>query len=213
VRSRLTCVSLQVRQGSADRFVSNAIDGRWDRLRNQSWTCATCGGQHPGLFDLGALSPEHWQDPSGPQPNSTVIGSSHCLTEDFCIIGGRDFFVRCILELPLAGAAHGARFSFGVWTMLAEPDFRTYLDAFDEGVPGDLGPWPGGFSNRLAAYPDTLNLKCHVHTRARRQRPWIEFEPSSTHPLARESRKGIPYERLLEIYAAYGHAPAPDAAA
>jgi hypothetical protein len=189
--------------------MSKTVDERWARLKGRGWTCAACGQEHQGLFDLGAAAPGHWQGPPDPQPNSAVVDCTHCLTEDFCIIDGQHYFIRCVLELPLAGAADGERFAFGVWSTLAEKNFRIYLETFDEGGQG-LGPWFGWFSNRLAGYPDTLNLKCQVHPRGGRQRPWIELEPSSPHPLARESREGITYERLLEIYAAYGHAVAPN---
>jgi hypothetical protein len=66
-----------------------------------------------------------------------------------------------------------------------------------------MGPWFGWFSNRLRPYPDTLNLKCQVHPKDGRQRPWIEIE-STDHPLAQEYVNGITYERLLEIYEANG---------
>jgi hypothetical protein len=67
-----------------------------------------------------------------------------------------------------------------------------------------LGPWFGWFSNRLKGYDDTLNLKCQVHPRPGRQRPWIELEPTD-HPLAVEQRRGMTLDRLLEIYALNGH--------
>jgi hypothetical protein len=187
--------------------MSDVVDERWDRLGRQTWTCATCHQKHQGLMDLGAAAPYHWQGPPERQSNSAVHDSTHCLTEDFCIIDAQHFFIRCLLELPLVGAAQGECFGFGVWSTLAEKNFRIYVETFDEGGQGSLGPWFGWFSNRLHGYPDTLNLKCHVHPRDERQRPVIELEPSSLHPLARESREGITYERLLEVYAAHGHGP------
>lgn len=127
------------------------------------------------------------------------------------MIEGQHYFVRCQLKIPLIGAEEGECFAFGVWSTLAEKNFRIYVDTFDGDRQAELGPWFGWFANRLAAYPDTINLKCRVHPQNDRQRPWIELEPTSEHPLATESRQGISYDRLLEIYAAHGHAPAPDA--
>jgi hypothetical protein len=101
--------------------------------------------------------------------------------------------------------APGEYFGIGVWSTLSKKNFINYMETFDSGEQGELGPWFGWFSNRLKGYPDTLNLKCQVHPQAGRQRPWIELE-TSEHALARESLDGITYERLLEIYAAYGHA-------
>jgi hypothetical protein len=185
----------------------SAIDPRWNWLLRQTWVCAACGKRHPGVFDLGCARPDFWEDSEVPLPNSAALRSTHCLTEDFCILGGQHFFVRCILSLPLVGAP-GEHFAFGVWSTLSPANFQLYVETFDSGDQGALGPWFGWFSNRLAGYPDTLNLRCLVHPRADRQRPWIELEDSG-HPLGRESWDGITYERLFEIYAAYGHAPAP----
>ena len=43
---------------------------------------------------------------------------------------------------------------------------------------------------RLPCYPDTVNLKTNVHTRAVGERPFIDVEPTD-HPLAVEQRNGI----------------------
>jgi hypothetical protein len=186
--------------------MNELVDPRWNQLRSRTWECASCGEAHSGLFDLGCAKPDFWQGPEDYLPNSTVRDSAHCLTEDFCVLDGEHYFIRCILKLPLVGAP-GEHFGFGVWSTLSKKNFEKYQETFDSGEQEELGPWFGWFSNRLKGYPDTLNLKCQVHPQAGRQRPWIELEASG-HPLAQESLDGITYERLLEIYAAYGHAMA-----
>jgi hypothetical protein len=178
-------------------------DPRWDQILKRSWTCTSCGDVHNGLFDLGSAKPDPWQDPPIYLPNSAVTNSTHCLTEDFCVLDGQHYFVRCVLQLPLLGM-QGKCFAFGVWSTLSKQNFDLYVENFDHGERDDIGPWFGWFSNRLELYPDTLNLKCRVHPQPGRQRPWIELEPTQ-HPLVKDSREGITYERLLEIYAAYGH--------
>jgi hypothetical protein len=107
------------------------------------------------------------------------------------------------LALPLIGAV-GQHFAFGVWSTLSKKNFALYTDTFDSGEQSTLGPWFGWFSNRLKGYPDTFNLKCQVHPQSGRTRPWLELEETD-HPLARESREGIAFDRLLEIYSHYGH--------
>ncbi len=116
---------------------------------------------------------------------------------------GEHFFVRCVLLVPIV-AASGDRFGFGVWSTLSKQNFTLYVDTFDGGEQGGLGPWFGWFSNRLKGYPDTLNLKCRVMPRDGRERPLVELEPTA-HPLAVEQRDGITFDRLLEIYALNGH--------
>lgn len=185
--------------------MNETVDPRWSPFLDRSWSCARCGDPHHGLFDLACAKPDFWQGPEDYAPNSAINPASHCLTEDFCILDGEHFFVRAILRIPLRGLP-GRSFSYGVWSTLSKQNFERYAGTFDSGDQEGLGPWFGWFSNRLQGYPDTLNLKCQVHLQSGRQRPWIELEPSE-HPLAVESREGITYERLLEIYAIYGHEP------
>jgi hypothetical protein len=174
-------------------------DVRWLRLHNASWRCPSCGSHHGGIFDLAYDKPDFWQVQEGQKPNSEVRhSSSNVLTEDFCILDGHHFFVRCVLQLLITGALN-QYFGYGVWATLSEKNFNLYVDTFDTGEQGHLGPWFGWFSNRLQGYPDTLNLKCKVHPRPGRQRPYVELEPT-THPLVLEQREGITFDRLLEIW-------------
>ena len=178
-------------------------DPRWLRLHDRDWICPCCRTKHAGLFDLACDSPDFWQGSQQKRPNSEVIGSRNVLTEDFCILEGEHFFVRCVLHLPVVGTSE-THFGFGIWATLSKKNFGLYLDTFDSGDQGALGPWFGWFSNRLKGYPDTLNLKCQVLPRAGRQRPLIELEPTD-HPLAVEQQNGISFDRILEIYALHEH--------
>jgi hypothetical protein len=178
-------------------------DPRWLRLHNREWTCPTCGLKHAGLFDLACGKPDFWQGNEEKRANSEVRASNNVLTEDFCVLNGEHFFVRCVLQLPIVGRPH-TYFGFGVWTTLSRKNFDLYLDTFDSGEQSNLGPWFGWFSNRLEGYPDTLNLKCQVHPQGGRRRPYIELEPIE-HPLAIEQQNGITFDRVLELYALNGH--------
>jgi hypothetical protein len=162
---------------------SELVDPRWSELINQSWTCVSCGEKHQGLFDLGYAKPDFWQRPEAHLPNSALRHSGDCLTEDFCVMEGH-YFIRCVLELPLIGAPE-RYFGFGVWSTLSKKNFDQYVETFDSDQSSEMGPWFGWFSNRLKPYPDTLNLKCQVHPKDGRQRPWIEIE-STDHPLGQE---------------------------
>lgn len=178
-------------------------DARWLHILERSWGCSTCGERHEGLFDLACSHPEQWSGSEEKRPNAEALQSQHFLSEDFCVLEGEDFFVRCVLDIPLIGSG-GRSFGYGVWSTLSRKNFLLYQETFDSGEQGDLGPWFGWFSNRLKGYPDTLNLKCQVHPRAGRQRPWIELEETD-HPLALEQRNGINFDRLLEILGLHGH--------
>lgn len=168
-------------------------------------TCSNCRETHRGVFDLAVVGPEHWPGDrdADREPNAAVRDKTHVLTDDFCIIEGRDHFVRCVLYLPIIGAS-GEQFGYGVWSTLSPRNFGIYRDTFDSGDQDAIGPWFGWFSNRLKGYPETLNLKCQVCPRSDRERPIIELEPSD-HPLAVEQRDGITLDRLFGIYAINGH--------
>jgi hypothetical protein len=178
-------------------------DTRWLRLHDREWTCPCCGTKHAGLFDLACDAPDFWRDSRDKKPNAEVRSAQQILTEDFCILDGEHFFVRSVLELPIVGSSEH-RFGYGVWATLSRKNFDLYVDSFDGGAQGHLGPWFGWFSNRLAGYPDTLNLKCQVHPQDGRKRPYLVLEPTD-HPLAVEQREGITFDRILAIYALHGH--------
>ena len=177
-------------------------DPRWRRFQARATRCPSCGATHRGLFDLACDKPDFWQGGAA-RPNSELPSSDNILTEDFCILDGEHFFVRGVLQFPILGKAE-TFFGFGTWATLSKKNFDRYVETFDSGEQEGLGPWFGWFSNRLKGYPETLNLKCQVHPRAGRQRPYIELEPAE-HPLAVEQHKGISFDRLLEIYALNGH--------
>jgi len=101
---------------------------------------------------------------------------------------------------------HGADepFSWGVWVSLSEQSFLTWVKNFDQQRRSHVGPFFGWLNAWLKPYPETLNLKTHVHLRDNGVRPWIELEPTD-HPLAVEQRNGISIDRVAEIYAIMMH--------
>jgi hypothetical protein len=129
--------------------------------------------------------------------------ASRCeLGSDDCVIDRQWFFVRGCLEIPVHGADEP--FSWGVWVSLSEKNFRTWLENFDQQHRSHLGPFFGWLNAWLKPYPETVNLKTHVHLRDHGVRPWIELEPTD-HPLAIEQRNGISIDRVAEIYAIMMH--------
>jgi len=184
--------------------LGDANDRRWERLQNRSWTCGSCGATHRGVFDIVYDKPAICPESSSRVSNSDLSPfSTNFLSDDFCIVQGEHYFVRCVLEFPISGTK-GGLFAFGVWSSLSDANFAVYVNSFSRNDQSVLGPWFGWFSNRLPGYPDTLNLKCQVHPRDGRRRPFIELEPTDN-PLTRDQKDGISIDRLIEIYAACGH--------
>src|ERR1019366_7582768 len=133
-------------------------DPRWLRLHDRKWTCPCCKQKHGGMFDLAFAKPDAWLGGGEAAPNWKVATSSNILTEDFCIVEGENFFVRCLLSLPIV-TKPDVSFTFCIWSSLSRGNFDLYVDTFDDGKQGGLGPWFGWFSNRLIGYPDTFGLK------------------------------------------------------
>ena len=178
-------------------------DPRWRRLHDNTWVCPCCGERHGGLFDIAMQRPGACDAEQPVQPNGALDPAGNFLSEDFCVVDGEHFFVRCLLQLPLVGAPDGY-FGWGCWSSLARDNFDLYVETFDSDDQGALGPWFGWFSNTLPGYPETFALKCQVHPQDNRQRPLIELEPSD-HPLSQEQQHGITLDRILELYALTGH--------
>lgn len=179
-------------------------DPRWVRLHTMPWTCRCCGERHAELFDLAFIKPDFWHLSNVGEPNSALTPDSvNILTEDFCIVEGETYFVRGVLNLPILGS-DGCTLGLGVWSSLAKRKFITYVETFDDGEQGDLGPWSGRFANSLQGYAQTLNAPCRVLPRDDNLRPCIEIANCS-HPLAVEQRDGITFDRVLDLYALNGH--------
>lgn len=121
------------------------------------------------------------------------------LSDDFCMIERRDYFIRCILEIKIHEIEQP--FLWGVWTTQSEKNFRDYAETFPNSPERQTF---GYFSNRLPGYPDTLGLHCHVHWRPGKERPWVEIAPTD-HQLYRDWHEGISWERAIELAAPVMH--------
>lgn len=173
-----------------------------ERLQRAIGTCRSCGRQHEGMFDLVAAAPDHWEGSTTHHPNAALMLDGDFLSEDFCVLGGEHFFIRCVFEIPVEGLPD--KFGFGCWSTLSRKNFEKYLASFDDGRPVDLGPWTGWFGNALKPYPSSINEPCWVYPQLGRQRPTIALD-SLNHPLSQAQEQGITVDQLLAIYRANGH--------
>jgi hypothetical protein len=155
------------------------------------YTCGTCGEVHEGLPDYGFDAPIYYDwVPDGGR------GQRCSLSSDLCVIDDEQFFVRAVLLVPILGGEQA--FGWGVWSSLSEHNYKRHLDLWDvEDVSGEE-PYPGWLSNRLPFYPDTLELKVRAHLQNGGQRPLLELELTD-HPLAVDERKGMTWERAVDM--------------
>jgi hypothetical protein len=175
---------------------------RAEQLDWIKWRCRSCNVAHGGMFGLSADAPWQWGDPIEPEPNHALRMDGYFLSEDFCVIEGRHFFVRGVLDIPVQGLEDP--FSVGAWSTLSRANFEIYVDGFDGAAAEADHAWTGWFSSSLEPFPPSINEPCRVEPRAGGLRPLLRLH-SADHPLALAERDGISVDRLLEIYRANGH--------
>jgi hypothetical protein len=161
------------------------------------YICSCCGGHHAELpMGYSAHAPYVWDPAFADAPDCL-------LSSDQCVIKAQHFFVRGLIEIPVADSDDV--FSWGVWVSLSRESFSRSADLWDTPGRESEEPYFGWLSTELPIYsPSTINLKTHVHTRPVGQRPFIELEPTD-HPLAVEQRNGITRERVRDIAEAVLH--------
>ncbi len=159
------------------------------------FVCATCGERHEGSPSLGYRAPHHWtkaleEDRSG----------ASRLTDDLCKIEDRDYFIRCILEMPIHDVDEP--FLWGVWVSQSKANFDLYLETFDS-TPDNVTF--GYLANRLPGYPDTLNLELKACWQTDgKSRPILQLRPCD-HPLYKDWSGGISWDRAVELDRAGRH--------
>ena len=154
-----------------------------------SYRCTICGESHDGLPDIAADRPDHWW--SVPEPERT---ERIWLTSDLCVIDGKDYFIRGVVEIPIHEQAEP--FGFGVWVSQKKDNFFAYVENWDS---DEIGPFCGWLCTRIRYYSeDTTGLKTMAHFRTGGLRPSIELEPTD-HPLAVDQCQGMTLAKAWEI--------------
>jgi hypothetical protein len=164
-----------------------------------AWTCERCGETHTGLPDIGISQPDLWLRLTDEERARSRLDADTC---EINADDGSSFFVRGVLELPLVDA--DGTFGYGVWGSLSESHFRRFLELYDDPERVDEPPYFSWLSNRLAGWPETLNLKTNVEIFDIASRPRIVLEPTD-HPLARAQYEGIAFRRALELVEPHLH--------
>jgi hypothetical protein len=170
-----------------------------------SWQCAGCDQWHTGLMDLAAFAPDPWPHAEEREPNSALRFEGDFLSEDFCVLDGKHFLVRVVLEIPVHGLAE--KFGFGCWSTLSEANFDKYIDGFNNSDYSDWGPWDGWLCNQLETFLGDEPELVSVYPQPYRQRPTLVIRDEE-HPLAIAQPEGISMDRMIEILRFYGHGPA-----
>lgn len=156
------------------------------------YLCRTCKQYHEGLpLSYGADAPALWY--LIPESDRTTRAE---LSTDVCVIDAQHFFVLGNIEIQVLDTQE--TFIWSVWVSLSKDNFVRMLKLWETKEREKEPPYFGWLSTQLNCYPDTLNLKTHMHSRSVGQRPYIELERTD-HPLAVEQHTGIQSSRVQEI--------------
>ncbi len=173
-------------------------------LETGQWQCSSCGIEHSRQMDLAAMAPNPWPHDEVYRPNSKLTLEGDFLSEGFCVMEGRYFFVRSVLRLPVCGMDWS--FGFGCWGSLSRANFELYVQHFDDGAYAGLGPWGSWLCNFILPFMDgaTDFVDCDMVPQLDRNRPLL-LVADGNHPLAKAQDDGITALQLVEIWAQYGH--------
>lgn len=156
-----------------------------------TYFCQTCGKEHEGLpHDIGFRRPAAY---FAIPPDER---KSRCkLTDDWCDIDRKDFFVRGILYVPIIDVAE--QFCWGIWAKVGQQEFETYHANYSK--DGSLiPPFDGNISGEPPGYPDLDGHPVRIQLGTGKDRPEFTLLPSD-HILYREQQNGITLHRTAEI--------------
>jgi hypothetical protein len=163
-----------------------------------SWTCKCCDRSFDTLpMSYGIDAPRNWFALS---VTERAIRAE--LSDDACIIDGKEFYVRGCVEIPVLHSTE--TFVWGVWVSVSEESFRYIHEKRNAPIADDEPPRFAWLDTWIQGYPDPTYIKCHLYLRSGNLRPRIVLEPTD-YPLAVEQRQGINVDRVKQIFADSSH--------
>ena len=157
-----------------------------------AFTCSVCGETHAGEtrdIRMGLPDPIFRLDGDERERRAYVDG-------DFAALDGDRFFVRALLELPIAG--EDGYFGYGAWVEVSEPDAAVLGALWDDEEGAQAAPFPGELANELSPYAFTEGLPVRLRLRDVRLLPLVELDEAN-HELVRAQRRGISLHRAHEL--------------
>jgi hypothetical protein len=158
------------------------------------FACAVCGETHAGEtrdIRMGLPQPIFLLDEEERERRSWV-------GEDSAILDGERFFVRALVELPIAGEE--GYFGYGAWIEVSEPDYAALVELWHDEDGWRSEPFPGTLANELSPYAFTDGLPVRLRLRDFRLLPLVELEDGE-HELVRAQRHGISPHRAHQLAA------------
>lgn len=162
-----------------------------------SFTCDVCGEKHAGEtrdIRMGLPQPIFLLDEDERERRARVADDAAVLQS----AAGERFFVRALLELPIAG--EDGYFGYGAWIEVTEPNFAALGELWDDEDGWRSQPVAGTLANELSPYAFTEGLAVQIKLREVDLLPLVELEDGE-HELVRAQRYGISAHRAHQLAA------------
>ena len=118
------------------------------------------------------------------------------VTPDWCIIGGKRFFIRGCIFIPVQDIAE--HFVWGLWAEVSAHAFERYQAVYESDGTREI-PHRGMLSvEREPRYAGMDGLLVNVQFSTAEERPCFHLMPSN-HVLCRDQQNGITLHRVKEI--------------
>ena len=162
-----------------------------------TFTCDVCGETHAGEtrdIRMGLPQPIFLLDEDERRRRAHV-------EDDFALLrttNGERYFVRALLELPIAG--EDGYFGYGAWVEVSASDAAALGELWDDEEGQRAEPFSGTLANELSPYAFTEGLPVRIRLRDVRLLPLVELADAN-HELVRAQRHGISRHRAHELAA------------
>ena len=157
-----------------------------------TYRCKKCGEFHQGPpSSYGAVAPAAYYGLPEDERQKRCL-----LSSDQCVIDDKYFFIVGNIYLPIIDSEE--KFCWTAWVSLSKANFNRASDLWETPGREKEPPYFGWLSISLPGYPSTLGLKTNVYTQPVGERPIIELQESD-HPLVKEQKEGIFWERVEEF--------------
>ena len=166
------------------------------KTKQFSFKCSSCGKTHRGAPSFSFSRPAETCTIPKAEFDKRVY-----LTKDLCSIDNRSFYIRGTLRVPIIDSDES--FVWGLWVKQSEESFHRYLESYGRDQTGEhsYGWLPADFyTDRKwrARHTDSV-LKTDVHWVGPGKRPQIRIFENENHPLAKDQREGISWDRAVEL--------------
>lgn len=169
------------------------------------YTCDVCGEAHAGEtrdIRMGLPHPIYLLD-EDEREHRAWIGDDQAILRERD--GGRErFFVRSLLELPIAG--EDGYFGYSAWIEVSETDFAALGELWYDEDGWRADPVAGTLANELNPYAFTEGLPLQIKLRDVEVLPLVELEDGA-HELVRAQRHGISPHRAHQLAATVASTP------